>query len=178
MIDSGSHRLGPDNARLTVRTRRTGAAAKAGHDLEIAVTAWEATLDLAEETTMELRADATSLRVQRGTGGMQALGEDDKASIHKTIDDEVLRRRDIVFRSTAVAAAPGGLRVEGELTLAGQTRPIGFDLSVSEGGALSATAVVKQTAWGMKPYSALFGTLKVVDEVEVVLDAHLRPQSR
>ena len=33
---------------------------------------------------------------------MQALGEDDKANIHQTIDDEVLKRQDIVFRSTAV----------------------------------------------------------------------------
>jgi hypothetical protein len=27
--------------------------------------------------------------------------------------------------------------------------------------------VLTQTDWGLKPYSALFGTLKVVDEVEV-----------
>ena len=35
---------------------------------------------------------------------MQALGDDDKANIHQTIDDEVLKRRDITFRSTAGAA--------------------------------------------------------------------------
>jgi hypothetical protein len=33
--------------------------------------------------------------------------------------------------------------------------------------------VIKQTDWGMKPYSTLFGALKVVDEVEVSLDARL-----
>ena len=172
--------LGPANATLSVRTKRTGAAAKAGHDLVIAVTAWEGTLDLAETTTMELRADATSLRVQKGTGGMQALGDDDKANIHQTIDDEVLKREDIRFRSTRVeqGEGEGALRVEGDLTLAGTTRPIAFDLAIGDDGRISATAVVKQTAWGMKPYSALFGTLKVVDEVEVVLDAHLPPQSR
>ena len=47
-------------------------------------------------------ADATSLRVREGTGGMQALGDDDKASIEQTIDDEVLKRQAIAFRSTAV----------------------------------------------------------------------------
>ena len=36
-------------------------------------------------------------------------------------------------------------------------------------GAFSAVAVVKQTDWGMKPYSTLYGALKVVDEVEVSL---------
>ena len=38
-------------------------------------------------------------------------------------------------------------------------------------GWLSASAVRKQTAWGIKPYSTLFGALKVADEVEVTLDA-------
>ena len=37
---------------------------------------------------------------------MQALGDDDKANIHQTIDDEVLKREDIMFRSTAVESAP------------------------------------------------------------------------
>ncbi len=38
---------------------------------------------------------------------------------------------------------------------------------------LSGTAVVTQSDWGMKPYSALFGALKVKDEVEVVLEGHV-----
>jgi hypothetical protein len=35
--------------------------------------------------------------------------------------------------------------------------------------------VVKQSAWGMKPYTTLFGTLKVADDVEVSLDGKLSP---
>ena len=64
--------------------------------------------------------------------------------------------------------------MEGELTLVGTTRPIAFDLAVGDDGALSATAIVTQTRWGMKPYSALFGALKVLDDVEVVLAAQSR----
>ncbi len=48
-----------------------------------------------------------------------------------------------------------------------------FDLTVGEDGLLSATAVVTQSDWGMKPYSALFGALKVADEVEVSLEGRL-----
>lgn len=177
-IQSGRHRLGPDNATLSVRTERAGAAAKAGHDLLIHVTAWEAELAVGEnpaDASMELTADATSLRVVEGTGGMQALGDDDLANIHQTIDDEVLMRQEIRFRSTRVQIERDGsrLRAEGDLTLAGSTQPIAFDLAIDQGGALSASAVVTQTAWGMKPYSALFGALKVRDEVEVRLDGHL-----
>jgi polyisoprenoid-binding protein YceI len=177
LIQPGTYRLGPENATLSVHTRRGGAAAKAGHDLVIEVTSWEATLDLGadvESTTVELTADASSLRVQSGTGGMHALGDDDMANINQTIDDEVLKRAEIVFRSTAVQSAPGGgLRVQGDLTLAGKTGPIEFDLTIGDDGSLSAIAVVTQTQWGMKPYSALFGALKVLDDVEIVLEGHL-----
>ena len=85
--------FGPENARLTVRTARTGAAAKAGHDLLIEVTAWSGTLDPDGDPAVTLSADPRSLRVLEGTGGMQALDDDDRAGIEQTIDDEVLKRR-------------------------------------------------------------------------------------
>jgi polyisoprenoid-binding protein YceI len=175
-IQAGTHKLGPENGSLFVRTGRTGVAAKAGHDLVIDVTAWEARLEVGEDpaqTSIVLDADATSLRVRAGTGGMQALGDDDKSSIVETIDDEVLKRQSITFRSTAVQTATDGSRisVQGELTLVGKACPIAFDLTVGDDGKLSGSAVVKQTDWGLTPYSTLFGTLKVADEVEVVLDA-------
>jgi polyisoprenoid-binding protein YceI len=164
-----------------VRTKRTGAAAKAGHNLLFHVTSWEARLTVGPDdagTSLELDVDATSLRVIEGSGGMQALGDDDKANIQKTIDDDVLKRRGITFRSTGVqAAADGRLGVQGDLTLLGTTRRLAFDVTV-DGGTLAAVAVVKQSDWGMKPYSALFGALKVVDEVGVGVEAHLPdPQS-
>jgi polyisoprenoid-binding protein YceI len=161
-------------------TTRTGAAAKAGHDLLIHVTAWQATLEVGEDpaqTSVVFDADATSLRVVEGTGGIQELGDDDKASIQETIDDDVLKRMDIQFRSTAVQTADDGSRmsVRGELTLVGEARPIAFDLTVGEDGKLAGSAVVKQTDWGITPYSALFGALQVADEVEVEIDVSSRP---
>jgi len=179
-IPAGTHTFGPENGALWVMTTRIGAAAKAGHDLLIHVTAWQATLEVGEhpaQTSIVLHADATSLRVREGTGGMQELGDEDKASIQQTIDDEVLKRMDIQFRSTAVQTADDGSRisVQGELTLVGEARPIAFDLTVGEDGKLAGTAVVKQTDWGITPYTALFGALKVADEVEVVIDVSSRP---
>lgn len=174
-LPPGTHQLGPDDATLSVRTRRAGAAAKAGHDLLIRVTAWNATLVVGEDPRIELHVDAGSLRVVEGTGGLQPLGEDDIASIHKTIDDEVLKRQEIEFHSTRVEprADSGVLTVEGELTIGDRTNPISFQLDVEEGGALMASAVVTQTAWGLKPYSALFGALKVHDDVDVALEGRL-----
>jgi hypothetical protein len=175
-IQSGTHRLGPDNATLSVRTHRVGAAAKAGHNLLLRVTSWEAELVVAGnpgETSMELSADSTSLEVIEGSGGIQALGKDDVANIEETIDDEVLRRQDIKFRSTQVSADGNRMHAEGDLTIVGTTQPIAFDLAVGDGGELSASAVVTQSDWGLKPYTAFWGALKVADDVEVLLEGHL-----
>ena len=163
--------LGPDDGTLSVRTGRGGAVAKAGHDLLIHVTAWSATLDL-DAPSLVLDADSTSLRVREGTGGMQSLDDGDLANIETTINDEVLLRRDIGFRSTSVSGEGEELNVAGDLTVFGTTRPIAFELAVT-GGRVRGTAVVKQTDFGIKPYSALFGALKVADEVRVEIDAAL-----
>jgi hypothetical protein len=173
-IGAGTHRLGPHNATLTVETKRKGAASKAGHDLVIEVTSWEAELDVAKDPAVSLRADGGSLRVREGSGGVTRLGEEEKAGIEQTIDDEVLKRAPIEFRSSAVepAESGAGATVHGELELAGTRRPISFELR-SEDGRLSGTAVLKQSDWGIKPYTALFGTLKVADEVEIGIDARL-----
>jgi polyisoprenoid-binding protein YceI len=175
VIQAGTFKLGPRDGTLSVRTARTGAAAKAGHDLLLHVTDWEATIEAAADpaqTSVGLVADATSLRVQEGTGGMQPLEEKDIASIHESIDADVLRKQDIAFRSTRVESADDGrMHVEGDLTLAGTSHPIGFDLVVSDDGRISGRAVVKQTDWDIKPYSILFGALKVADEVDVEIDA-------
>ncbi len=61
------------------------------------------------------------------------------------------------------------MHVEGELTLAGAGGSIAFDLTLGDDGAVAATAVVKQSDWKLKPYTTLFGALKVADEVEVEL---------
>jgi hypothetical protein len=166
----GSHKLGPDNARLTVHTKRTGRVAKAGHDLTIEVKSWEGTLEVGEKPSVSLVVDSTSLKVLEGTGGIQALDDDDKANIEQTIDDEVLNKRKITFQSSDVQVNGDRIKVTGDLRLNMNTAPVTFDLEAGEDGRLSGGAVIKQTDWGMKPYTALFGTLKVADEVEVRIE--------
>jgi len=165
------HKLGPDNATLQVKTGRSGAASAAGHDLTIDVTSWEATLDT-DEPSLELTADATSLSVLEGKGGMKGLTEDDKADIKKTIDKDVLKQKAIHFKSTEVSGE-GDLAVAGELEIAGKSAPVTFTLAIGDDGAFSATADLTQSTFGIKPYSALFGALKVNDDLEVVVSGNL-----
>jgi len=177
-IRPGSYRLGPADGTLVVRTKRTGPAAKAGHNLVIEITQWEAALVIGADaagSSLALTVDGASLVVKEGVGGMQALGDDDKAGIEQTIHDEILKRTTISFTSSSVepAADGGGFKVQGDLTLMGKTAPLAFDATVDDAGAIGAVAVVKQSNWGMKPYSTLWGALKVVDEIEVAIDAAL-----
>jgi hypothetical protein len=172
-LSSGTYTFGPQNASLLVHTTRTGAAAKAGHDLTIEITSWSGTLQLdGDEGSVALEADGGSLRVLDGTGGVTSLSQDDKAGISQTIDDEVLKRTAITYRSSRVQAAGDRLRVSGELTLLGKTLPKELELDADD-GRLTGSAVVTQTELGMKPYSILFGTLKVSDEVRITIDAKL-----
>ena len=154
-IAAGSYTLGPDDGMLSVRTRKAGAAAKAGHNLLIEVTSWSGTLALGDDgasASIELTADPRSLKVLEGAA--------------------------IEFRSTAVRGEsnPNGgaeLRVSGELKLAGRRNRIAFELTAAADGRLAGAATVKQSGWGIKPYSSLFGALKVLDEVTVEIAARL-----
>jgi hypothetical protein len=55
----------------------------------------------------------------------------------------------------------------------GNVHPLDFELELGPDGAVSARATVKQSDWGIEPYSGLFGTLKVRDAVDVVGEASL-----
>jgi polyisoprenoid-binding protein YceI len=181
MAAAGTFQLGPENATLQVNTYREGVGAKVGHDLVIDVTRWEATIDLAADpagSSIRLTADPRSLEVREGLRGLKPLTGKDRAEIAKTIDAKVLGGSPIAFTSRSVRGGAGGsspLVVEGDLTLAAQTRPITAELAMTDDGRVTGTIPVTQTTWGIKPYRGLMGALKVRDDVEVVIDARLTP---
>jgi polyisoprenoid-binding protein YceI len=165
--------LGPDSASLQVKTYREGVAARAGHDLVIEVTRWDATVDLADDpasSMVELNADPRSLEVREGLRGVKPLTDKDRGEIRRNIDEKVLGGQPIAFRSRAVtrAGTEGRLVVEGDLTMAGRTRPVTAELNVDADGRVSGSIPLTQSDWGIKPYRGLMGALKVRDEVEIV----------
>ena len=178
-IPAGTYRFGPENATLSLNTGRIGKVARAGHDLLIHVTVWEATLAVADDpagSRIEVTADGASMQVIDGTGRHEGARRRRQGE-HRPDDRRGgAHEAGVTFRSTRVEPAGEGLHAVGDLTLLGHTRPLAFDVSLAGDGTVSAVAVVKQTDFGMKPYSALFGALKVADEVRVSLSAKL-PQS-
>jgi polyisoprenoid-binding protein YceI len=176
-LAAGSHTLGPRNGSLLVRTYREGLAARAGHDLVIEVTRWDATVEVGVDpagTSIELNADSRSLEVREGLRGVKPLTDRDRAEIRRNIDEKVLRGEPIRFRSTRVQPVDGGLVADGELAIVGSARPVSVRLDLDAEGRVTGTVPFRQSDWGIKPYRGLMGALKVRDELEVVIDARLR----
>ena len=175
----GTHTLGPHAGRLLLRTGRTGLGSRAGHDLTIEVTRWEgtATVDTGEpaRSSVTIEAHVDSFVVREGSGGVKPLTDSDRADIKKTIEDKVLqakRHPTITFRSNRVSGAATSFTVVGDLTIVGTTRPVTVRGSLTEDSA-SGSASVVQSQYGIKPYSAFLGALKLADEVTVEFDMRL-----
>lgn len=176
VLSPGAHVVGPDSGSCRVHTYREGIAQKVGHDLIIEVGRWQATVDVGDDgepRSISLEADPTSLRVLEGHRGVKPLTESDRAEIRSNIDKKVLGSQPIKFSSSSVQSSGDTLIVQGDLTMAGSTRPARFQLQLDETGRVSGTVPVVQSEWGIKPYRGLMGALKVRDTVEVALDAQL-----
>lgn len=179
-----THSLGPGNGRLLVKTGRTGVGSKAGHDLTIEVTRWEgaAAVDTGDpgRSWVTVEAQVDSMTVVEGTGGVKPLTEGDRTEIRKALREKVLRpgtHPTIAFRSTEVEGSPEAFTVRGDLTVVAVTKPVTLHGSVRDAGTDSARAqgstTFPQSDWGIKPYSAFFGALKLADEVTVEFDVSL-----
>jgi polyisoprenoid-binding protein YceI len=78
------------------------------------------------------------------------------------------------------AGAPGAYQVNGRFTLHGAEQPLRFKAKLEQVGEervvkLSGSFAIKQTAYGMKPYSAAGGLAKVADELEIHAELVLKP---
>jgi polyisoprenoid-binding protein YceI len=181
-LATGTYAIGPATGALMVHTGRTGFGAVAGHDLVIEVTRWGGTARIdaerIEASVVEVVVDATSLEVREGKGGAVPLLASNKSEIAKTINKLLSTKThpEMRFRSTAVARTADGFTVHGDLTIAGATRPAELTVSIdvlSGQPRGTVTTTVVQSDFGVKPYSAMLGALRVRDAVEVRAEVRL-----
>jgi hypothetical protein len=149
-------------ADCTVLTFKEGLLSAVAHDLEIRVEKFSVEIDDATRA-IEARFDARSLRVVRAIGGN--VSEKDRAKIEGNIVTEVLRADrfgEIRFRSTKVEDD----RVEGVLTLCGRDKTLVIPVR-EQGGSWVAEVRLHQPDFGIKPYTAMLGTLRIQPDVTV-----------
>jgi hypothetical protein len=172
----GSHTIGPDSGSLQVHTYREGVAQKVGHDLIIDVGQWQAKVEVGSDgvpAAVALEADPRSLRVREGLHGVKPLTDKDRAEIQSNIDEKILRGQPLTFASETVELAGSRLTLSGSLAIAGSTQPATFELELGGDGRVSGRLSVTQSQWGIKPYRAFMGALKVRDALDVVIEAAL-----
>lgn len=174
-------------ARVRVFTFKEGILSAVAHDLEIE--AGRVSIELADDASrLRCEIDARSLRVLHavveGRPAPTALSDRDKRKIEQTIVEDVLHaaRHPLVrFEASLVwpDAQPSVPAVEGMLDLHGRSRSIRVAVA-ARGADLVATATLHQPDFGITPYSAMFGTLKLKPDVrvEVHVPASRRPPAR
>ena len=185
-LRSGTWTVGPAEGTLVIRTKREGAAARMGHDLTLTATRWNAVVSVDAETpnssSVRATVDTGSLVVTEATGGAIGLSPSQKIEVETNIREKVLhseKHPEVAFASTSVNGDPSVGSVSGDLTLAGQTRPVTLAVRMDDSSGnpiVRATAAIVQTEFGIKPYSAMLGALKVKDVVELSVEVRLPRQ--
>ncbi|MCK6467927.1 MAG: YceI family protein [Candidatus Brocadia sinica] len=179
-IKEGTYNLTASSGKLSVYTFKEGFLSAVAHDLLIEVTNFRVALNIPaggiNSASVDAEVQANSLKVvcamKEGQHRYDLLKEKDKTDIEEATFKDVLHPHKyptINFRSTGIQEKEGIYHVKGELTLHGVTRSVEFDAQPTERG-LKGKITLAQKDFGIKPYKALLGTLKVKNEIEVVFD--------
>jgi polyisoprenoid-binding protein YceI len=176
--DSPVRSLDGSHGELVIRTGVAGRAAQMGHRLTIAMRSWQATTrwDSDEPVSAKLTVDVGSLEVVRGEGGLTSLSGPEKILVRSNALRSLGARRfpRITFAANTIEKTDDGYRLTGTLTIHGKARTQTVDVRTDDlDGSwwLSSETTVRQSEFGIKPYSQLLGSLKVADDVTVSFTA-------
>lgn len=161
-------------ATVHVFTFKDGLLARLAHDLRLSLRDFEIRR---EGPLLSARFRPAGLVVDGvvGKGGevdRDALSESDRAKIRRNIADEILHTAhhpEINF-----AGELEGDTIDGRLTMVGRTAPVRSRVRV-EGDRLRAEFTLVPSQWGIPPYRALAGAIRLQDRVVVALDLPADP---
>ncbi len=131
-----------------------------GHDATLRVTSLS--LDVGDDDGITADFDPGSLKV------MDDISDSNRRDIERNAEKTLEPRKypKIQFRSVSVVRDGDRARIEGDLTLHGVTNQISLDAR-SDGQRWHAKLVLDQRKFGIKPFSAMLGALKIKPDVEV-----------
>jgi polyisoprenoid-binding protein YceI len=154
---------------IHVFTFKEGVLSRAAHDLQFRLERFDIGL---EGETLEAEFQLASLKldgpVRDGRVREHEYDAGERAAIERAMHVDILRtaRHPVArFRGQAVARGDG-FAVSGELELAGQTAPLAFEVH-SDAGRYHARISIHPSRWGLPQYKALFGTIRLKDELRV-----------
>lgn len=160
-------------ATIHVFTYREGLLGKLGHDLRLSLTRFDIR---ARGSEIVAHFEPASLQVDgavvNGRVDPSVPSPADRKKIHDTLCGEVLHTREypeVRLVARAMSKVPP-YRVSGTLTMHGVSRSINVVLE-DKGDRLMGALELNPSHWGVKPYRALGGALRVQDRIVVSVDA-------
>lgn len=159
-------------AKCRVYTYKEGLLSAVGHDVQLQVRTFRVDAEPGQvRATFDTGSLAVVCAMRGGVENPGGLSDKDKATIEGYVRDDILHSRrypKIEFRSTAIEAEDDEWRIEGELQLHGRSRTI--EARVSRRGDDVVTKVrLNQPDFGITPFKAMLGTLKIQAQVDVEL---------
>ncbi|MGH3824186.1 MAG: YceI family protein [Pseudonocardiaceae bacterium] len=131
-----------------------------GHDVTLRVTSLS--LDVGDDDGITADFDPGSLKV------VDNISDSNRRDIERNAEKTLEPRKypKIQFRSVSVQRDGDRARITGDLTLHGVTNEISLDAR-SDGQRWHTKVVLDQRKYGIKPFSAMLGALKIKPAVEV-----------
>ncbi len=163
-----------DNASIHIYTYKAGLLAAVGHDVLLRVARFSLEAD-PDELSIRGTMDPSSIEVVNAVHNdietPDALSAADRKTILKYVQKNILnvsQYPEISFESTDVFDEDGEWEVEGDLTLHGTSRSITLTAQ-ADGDELVSEITLNQPAFGIKPFSAMMGALKIKPDVRIVI---------
>lgn len=164
-----------ESADCRVFTYKEGLLSAVAHDLELRVDTFsvEVSDDRSSVTgTFDLRSIHVVDAIVEGKRSPGTISGKDKTKIESNVTSEVIdarRHPEARFESSEVREVDAGWEIRGTLELAGRKREIIVPVHRDEGKAVGEISV-HQPDWGIKPYSAMFGALKIRPEIKIRIE--------
>jgi len=163
-------------ATLQVFTLKEGLLARLGHDLRLSLARFDIACD---RGNVDVRVDLGSLQVdgaiRDGVLDGAALSAADHSKILESARDEVLqvgRYPEARYTGRARQIAPAEFAIEGTLALRDISAPLTVSV-VLRGRELVAECTLTPSVFGIKPFRALAGAIRIRDHARIVANVPL-----
>lgn len=157
---------------LLVSTFKEGVLSRVAHDLALCLDRFEVTLD-GEILDAEFELTSLFVRgpVEAGVVRPERFDAAHRAEIERAMHEHVLdtrRHPKARFRGRAVPTN-AGFDVHGTLELVGRSEPLSFAVRRDD-GTFRAEIELAPSRWGIEPYRALLGAIRLRDRVKIALE--------
>lgn len=154
---------------LLVYTFKEGLLSRLAHDLQVRLQRFEVEVD-AGRVSARFPLDAFRVigAMKNGRLAEGTLSASDRGKIEHTLREEVLhtaRHPEARLTAEVVPDGEGRARLEGTLDLAGHQASI--HAALRDDGGITTRIELQPSRWGIAPYRALGGTLRLQDRVVV-----------